>query len=383
MTASQSLLWGGNTSDIVYEEDLLYLKDQLITYIGNKRALLSTIDNAVRMVQERLGRNKLSFVDMFAGSGVVSRAFKRNASTLWANDLEEYSVVSLRCYLANRDDIDSDSLEQSWQLVRSEADSESVQDGIIRRLYAPKADDDVQPQDRCFYTVNNAIRIDSARCAIEKLPRDHKNFLLGPLLSEASIKTNTSGVFKGFYKDKETGIGQFGGTGRNALARILSRIEINRPVLSRFQCETVVTQLDANALARDIPPHDIAYIDPPYNQHPYGSNYFMLNLISRYEEPSQVSRVSGIPVDWNRSEYNFPDRALSALQQLVEDIPAKYLLISYSSEGFISLAQMEALLASVGSFDVVKTQYNTFRGCRNLKDRPKHLTEFLFIVEKN
>ena len=46
---------------------------------------------------------------------------------------------------------------------------------------------------------------------IENVPEDLKVYLLAPLLSEASIHANTSGVFKGFYKDSKKNIGKFGG----------------------------------------------------------------------------------------------------------------------------------------------------------------------------
>jgi adenine-specific DNA-methyltransferase len=105
-----------------------------------------------------------------------------------------------------------------------------------------------------------------------------KDLLLGPLLSEASVHANTAGVFKGFYKNRHTGVGQFGGSGSDALTRILGRIVLEVPVLSLFECEYEVFQEDANALVHKLRGLDLAYIDPPYNQHPYGSNYFMLNL---------------------------------------------------------------------------------------------------------
>ena len=63
-------------------------------------------------------------------------------------------------------------------------------------------------------------------------------------------------------------------------------------------------QEDANAVARRLKGLDLVYVDPPYNQHPYGSNYFMLDLLLRYERPERISRVSGIPADWQRSGYN-------------------------------------------------------------------------------
>jgi adenine-specific DNA-methyltransferase len=60
--------------------------------------------------------------------------------------------------------------------------------------------------------------------------------------------------------------------------------------------------MDANLLVSEVGGFDVAYFDPPYNQHPYGSNYFMLNLLVNYEKPGEISRVSGIPTSWTRAE---------------------------------------------------------------------------------
>ena len=93
---------------------------------------------------------------------------------------------------------------------------------------------------------------------------------------------NTSGVFKGFYKDTKTGIGKFGGEGGNALSRIMGRVELKKPVLSTAECRVDVRCSDANKLAVEMAEEgtkDLIYIDPPYNQHPYGSNYFMFRVM--------------------------------------------------------------------------------------------------------
>ena len=68
-------------------ENEAYLTRQLITYLGNKRALLDFIGRGVREVQSRLGRERLTFADVFSGSGVVSRFFKQWADHILANDL--------------------------------------------------------------------------------------------------------------------------------------------------------------------------------------------------------------------------------------------------------------------------------------------------------
>ena len=146
--------------------------------------------------------------------------------------------------------------------------------------------------------------------------------------------------------------------------------------------ESIVLSGDANESCLLAPECDVAYLDPPYNQHPYGSNYFMLNLIAAGERPASVSAVSGIPRDWNRSAYNRRSEAARALGELAERVRAKFLVVSFNSEGFIPRDEMEALLSRVGKVESVETRYNAFRGSRNLRSRALHLSEYVFIVEK-
>ncbi len=370
----------GSASPAFSEEDR-YLREQLITYLGNKRSLLHTIDAALGRVRRRLGRERLRMLDAFAGSGVVSRFFKQHATRLISNDLEHYAGIIGACYLANASSIDFAALRRHHAHVTQAADTLPVRDGFIRRLYAPGCDDAIQPGERVFFTVDNAMRIDSMRKAIREVPAGMQPFLLAPLLAEASVHNNTSGVFKGFYKDAR-GVGRFGGQNGDALPRILGRIELPFPIFSRFECDVQVHREDANRLVRGLPPLDVAYFDPPYNQHPYGSNYFMLNLIATYEEPAAISDVSGIAQGWQRSAYNRRAAARDALEDLLTHTPATHMLISYNSEGFISREQFDATLSRFGRVEVIETAYNAFRGSRNLRNRPLHVKEQLFLVER-
>ena len=165
---------------------------------------------------------------------------------------------------------------------------------------------------------------------------DMKKFFLAPLVTEASVHVNTSGVFKGFYKDKNTGIGCFGAAGKNALTRIFGKIELKEPVLSNFNSKVKIYKKDAVELAGELKKIDITYLDPPYNQHPYGSNYFMLNLIIKNRLDAEISKVSGITQDWNRSEFNKPYSALKSMEKIIDKIDSKFVIISYNSEGFIT-----------------------------------------------
>ncbi len=374
----QLSLW----SDNPVAEDPDYLSKQLITYIGNKRALLKHIGVALERVKQRLGKERLRVVDLFSGSGVVSRYMKAHASLLVSNDIEDYAAVISRCYLRNRSTVDFSALSEIVSELNTRVASEPFPVGLIEEMYAPKDESNITREDRVFYTRENARRIDNYRRLIDEFPTDMKDLLLGPLLSEASVHANTAGVFKGFYKNHQTGVGQFGGSGSDALTRILGRIMLEVPVLSLFECDYRVFQEDANTLARKLKGLDLAYIDPPYNQHPYGSNYFMLNLIVRYQRPTHVSRVSGIPTDWRRSEYNVRSKAPLLLKDLLDNIDASFLLVSFNNEGFIAPEKMREMLEGLGRVEVVELPYNAFRGSRNFNNRSIHVTEYLFLVER-
>ncbi len=377
-TQRPMMLW----ADTPIAEDTNYLSKQIITYIGNKRALISQIRSAVERVKRRLGKDRLRCFDVFSGSGVVSRLLKSHASLLVSNDFEDYAAITGRCYLANRSEIDIGTLSEIVRDLNARVLTESLPVGFIEEMYAPRDESCITKEDRVFYTKNNARRLDNYRRMIENIPYSLRGFLLAPLLSEASIHSNTAGVFKGFYKNRHTRIGQFGGSGSDALLRILGDITLDIPVLSNFECEYEVLSEDANAAARRVSDMDFAYLDPPYNQHPYGSNYFMLNLLARYERPLRISRVSGIPTDWRRSGYNVRAESAGLMADLVQHIDARFLLISFNNEGFIQPAEMRAMLDKAGAVEVVEIQYNAFRGSRNLKNRSIHVTEQLFLVER-
>ena len=363
------------------EEKKEYLSQQLITYIGNKRALLDFIGQGIGKARRRISKGRLKIFDVFSGSGIVARYCKKFSDLLVVNDLEKYSAVINECYLSNESEIDAALLREYHGGLVEQA-SRGLARGIISELYAPADDAKINPGERVFYTSRNAMYIDTVRRLINKLPSEARKFFLAPLLSEASIHVNTAGVFKGFYKNKSTGIGQFGGKSRDALERITGNINLPFPIFSNFDCETLIFGGDANKIIAAAPEVDIAYLDPPYNQHPYGSNYFMLNVINDYRRPESISAVSGIPEKWNRSDYNKGSKALRSLAELVANIKAKCVLVSFNSEGFIGIEQMKNMLQKIGRVETLETKYNAFRGSRNLAGRGLHVREYLFLLEK-
>ncbi len=355
-----------------------FVMQPMITYIGNKRKLVPWI---MEVIESIFQRKDLVILDGFAGSGVVSRALMSFCSTLHSNDMEYYSYVLLRCFLETPNE---------EQMVRINSHFERISGmgydtvGFITRLYSPENTLDVKTGERCFYTRENAMIIDTLLNYIFSIcEEDIRHYLLGPLIIKASINVNTAGVFRGFYK--KDGIGHFGGAAENALERILAPIRIDMPTWSKSKCASRCYNSDINELILGFKDKelDLIYLDPPYNEHPYASNYFMLNLIASGEEPTEYSKVSGIPKVWNKSTFNGRGSAYNAMLLLLRECirRAKYVLISYNNEGLVSENEWSNIFLELGCVvKVFQKEYDTYHGSRNLASRSKTVMEIMYLI---
>ena len=368
--------------------DDTFVYQTMLTCIGNKRKLVKNIRKIIEEeVKPSLGKDKLNIVDGFAGSSVVSRELSYITDTIYVNDLEYYSYLMAQCYLINPTTEQRARIATHIQTMNQVAlNGPFFEDGIIAKLYAPKDTKNIKEGERCFYTRENALIIDTLRKYIdEKVESDIKVYCLVPLLNKSSIHTNTCGVFKGFYKNGN--VGCFGGKGQFALSRIMKPIQLDMPIWNdEAKFTAIVSNKDINQWLDESCPDniDVIYLDPPYNQHPYGSNYFMLNVIAKNEEPAAISKVSGIPANWNKSNYNTRSTAITSMKHLIKTAleKSKYLILSYNNEGIIREEDWKAIF---DPYQVKKYEvpYDTFKGSRNLKDRNDKVTEIMYLLRKN
>ena len=359
-----------------------YVRQPMLTYLGNKRKLLPHIRSMVELVRDRLDGGRLRVLDGFAGSGVVSRMLVRYASVLRSNDLELYAHTVARCFLETPTPEQQARVETHIEAMN--AIEPGGDGGLIARLYAPRDTDTVLAGERCFYTRENALRIDAMRAYIaDSVEADVQPYCLAPLLVRASIHVNTSGVFKGFYK--KDGVGCFGGSAGNALARIKGAIRLDVPLWHGEDVAVLCTRQDTTELLASLPDDalDLAYLDPPYNLHPYGSNYFMLNVIASNQEPEAVSAVSGIPAAWNKSDYNYRGTAFEAMRGLLAEATrvSRFALVSYNDEGIITDAQWVELLRDY-VHEKHEFPYDCFKGSRNLRNRKDKVMERMYLVSR-
>jgi adenine-specific DNA-methyltransferase len=374
-------LLGSTSSTALVESD--FVLQPMITYIGNKRKLVPWIMEVVEDIRAEFGR-PLRVFDGFAGSGVVSRALMPFCSELYTNDLEHYSHILLLCFLETQTEEQKVRINKCYEEMERLCQN-ATEVGFISKLYSPTDTQHPLMEERCFYTRENAMIIDTLIKYIKGCDKDIHHYLKGPLLIKASIHTNTAGVFRGFYK--KDGVGHFGGSGENALERILAPIQITRPIWSSTNRTATCLKNDINVEITKFEDgfFDLIYLDPPYNEHPYGSNYFMLNLIAHGEEPTEYSKVSGIPKFWNKSHFNGRGSAYDTMCDLLSYTikKAKYVLISYNDEGLIKEEDWNTIFRELGcTIKKYEKEYDTYHGSRNLSERNKKVTEIMYLLSK-
>ncbi len=140
-----------------------YIYQTMLTCIGNKRKLVKNIRNIVEEVKTLIGKEKINIVDGFAGSSVVSRELSYIADNIYTNDLEYYAYLMAYCYLVKPTTEQKDRIIKHIENMNKIAETGPFIEGIISKHYAPQDTKNIQVGERCFYTRENALIIDTLR----------------------------------------------------------------------------------------------------------------------------------------------------------------------------------------------------------------------------
>ena len=374
-----------------------YLKENLIAYIGNKRRLLPFIENVFLEILDK-DKNIKTALDLFAGSGSVSRLLKTLDLEVYSNDWEYYSYILNYAHIhINIEEtknmfIHTGGLQNTIETINN-INRIKNKDRYISKYYSPK--NDYNPDlknERLFYTQYNGTKIDIIRHNIEELYKNNAInqkeyfYLIASLIYEAATHTNTSGVFKAFHSG-------FGGRNKDALSRILTPISLKELPLYNGK-KGYVSMLDANefAIKNKDKKFDLVYLDPPYNQHQYGSNYHLLNTIALWDKPKINKNIyingkktdkGGIRKDWikTKSDYCYKKTAKNSLINLLDNINANHIVMSYSTDGIIEFDDLISILENKGDLKIATSEYVKYRGAkRSIVNKTKNI-EYLFIID--
>ena len=331
-----------------------------MNYIGSKYKLSYFISSSVKSIVGEDLSDKI-FCDLFAGTGVVGRNFKKEVKKVISNDMEFYSYVLNKNYIENHEFLDN-------EIYIKELNETNGEEGFIFNEYSENG-----KANRLYFSEHNGKKIDAIRTKIEFWKTEKKissalyYFLLASLLESADKVANTASVYGAFLKK---------------IKKTAQKELILEPAIFEINSHShEVYNEDSNLRIKKIE-GDILYLDPPYNAREYGANYHLLNTIAKYDNFTPKGKT-GLR-DYSKSAFCKKKEVEKSFDDLIKNANFKYIFLSYNNEGIMSSETIKKILSNYGKYDLLTTEYQRFRADKkeNRNHKASSTTEYLHILEK-
>jgi adenine-specific DNA-methyltransferase len=352
-----------------------------MNYIGSKLSLLEFLESSMNKV---INSDCQIFCDLFAGTGVVGSYFKKKGFKIIANDIQYYSYVLNRHYIKNHKELEFKKLfSKIPELRKAEIESRKNivfyflnnlkgREGFIYNNYCLGGTKN-KKEPRQYFSDENGKRCDAIRKRIEDwkkkrlINNDEYYFLLASLIESVDKHANTASVYGAFLKKLK----------RSALKPF---ILTPAPLIINKQ-EHEVYNDDINRVIRKVK-GDILYLDPPYNQRQYATNYHILETIARYDSPTIFGKTGLREYQAQKSAYCSRNQVKESFRDLILNANVRYIFLSYNNEGLMSADDIKEIMSLRGKYGHFVKEYNRFRADKN-KNRDfsaTKTTEYLHYV---
>ena len=322
-------------------------------YIGSKQKLINWIFSIIK--QECKGK---SFADIFAGTGIVGAFAAKYFDKIIVNDFLFSNNIIYQAFFS--DEIYNQ--EKINNIIRNynNINHEDLEDNYFSQNFGGK-----------YFSENSAKIIGFIRENIENNKRNltQKEYyiLIASLLYSVDKIANTVGHYDAYFKKK-----------------FIEDKFFMKPIEPLKVKNIDIFRKDTNILANKIKA-DIVYIDPPYNSRQYSRFYHILENLAQWKKPKLYGTALK-PDPENMSDY-CRIQAKHRLSELVNDIAAKYLVVSYnntytpkskSSKNKITLEEIENIMKAKGETKIFKKGHQHFNsGNTNFDDHK----EYLFVTK--
>jgi adenine-specific DNA-methyltransferase len=308
----------------------------MIKYIGSKRTLLPSILAIVRGLSPAG-----TVLDLFSGTSRVGHALKAAGYRVLANDHNAYAATLATCYV--QADLE-DHGRAARQLV-AEFNRLPGAPGYFTETFCERSR---------FFQPKNGARVDAIREAIARrgLDPELQAVMLVSLMEAADRVDSTTGLQMAYLKE-------WAPRAFNDLELrvpdILPRATSGKGGASRLDAEEAVSVLEG----------DVAYVDPPYNQHKYLGNYHIWESLVLWDKP-EVYGTACKRVDCRSrtSAFNSRREAPAALSNVLSQVKARHLVVSFNSEGYFSRDEIERMLGARGPVMVVERDFKRYVGAQ-------------------
>lgn len=318
--------------------------DTVIKYIGSKRSLIPVIVEAVR----RAGDTR-SVIDLFSGTSRVGHALKAAGYRVLSNDHNAYAATLARCYVqADAEDVLAD-VTRLVDEFNARLRSGWSEPGYFTQTFCVKSR---------YFQPKNGARIDAIREAIaaKGLEPELEAVMLVSLMEAADRVDSTTGLQMAYLK--EWALRAFNDL-ELRVPDVLPRARHGKGQASCLDALEAVKVLEA----------DVAYIDPPYNQHSYLGNYHVWESLVRWDKPEVYGvACKRVDVRGRQSIFNSRPQFAGVMRGLLAAVRAPVLIVSFNNEGYLPREEMEAMLAALwdgeGKVTTIENDFKRYVGAQ-------------------
>lgn len=329
-------------------------------YIGSKSKLnkwiFDIINNSVK------NDNNLSILDACSGSGAVSKYAVNLGYKVISNDLMLFPSIILNGSIG----ISKKNHDNALLEIKRLNSLKGIK-GYFYKNYC----DESKPK-RLYFTAINAQRIDKIRKEIDKIKDDKiKNYLLYCSLESLSRVSNTTGVQAAFLK-------KFKDRAKNKF--ILKNEPIINGVIDTYNQDILLLLQDKKFRSKN--QEDILYIDPPYNERQYGPNYHLYETFIKNDNPIILGKT-GLR-NWKNECYSSfcsKKKCLDFLTSIISFTTAKFIFISYNSDGILSINDIKKTFPDVRIHEHEYIRYKSDSSKTRTYNKNK-LIEYIFEIKK-